>query len=91
MADPIFATFQTSAGDIVIKLFPEKAPKTVENFVKLVKAKTPVPVKKVAPAPKKSRAVKASVATPAPATPCTALTRRVASNTPPRPPCQRTR
>jgi len=35
MADPIFATFQTSAGDIVIKLLPEKAPKTVENFLGL--------------------------------------------------------
>jgi peptidyl-prolyl cis-trans isomerase A (cyclophilin A) len=35
MADPIHATFQTSAGDIVVRLFPEKAPKTVENFVGL--------------------------------------------------------
>ena len=35
MADPIFATFQTSLGDIVIKLLPEKAPKTVANFVGL--------------------------------------------------------
>jgi peptidyl-prolyl cis-trans isomerase A (cyclophilin A) len=35
MADPIFATFQTSAGDIVVKLLPEKAPKTVENFLGL--------------------------------------------------------
>jgi peptidyl-prolyl cis-trans isomerase A (cyclophilin A) len=35
MADPIHATFQTSAGDIVIKLLPEKAPKTVENFLAL--------------------------------------------------------
>ena len=30
-----YATFKTSLGDIVVKLFPEKAPKTVENFVSL--------------------------------------------------------
>ncbi len=30
-----FATFKTSLGDIVVKLLPEKAPKTVENFVQL--------------------------------------------------------
>ncbi len=35
MADELHATFQTSAGDIVVKLFPDKAPKTVENFVGL--------------------------------------------------------
>ncbi len=35
MADPIFATFQTSMGTLVVKLFPEKAPITVENFVGL--------------------------------------------------------
>ena len=35
MADPIHATFQTSAGDIVVKLLPDKAPKTVENFLGL--------------------------------------------------------
>ncbi len=35
MASPMFATFKTSLGDIVVKLFPEKAPKTVENFVGL--------------------------------------------------------
>jgi peptidyl-prolyl cis-trans isomerase A (cyclophilin A) len=35
MADQLFATFKTSAGDIVVKLLPEKAPKTVENFVGL--------------------------------------------------------
>jgi peptidyl-prolyl cis-trans isomerase A (cyclophilin A) len=35
MADPIYATFQTTMGDIVVKLLPEKAPKTVENFVGL--------------------------------------------------------
>ncbi len=36
MADTIYATFKTSAGDIVVKLMPEKAPQTVENFVGLV-------------------------------------------------------
>jgi peptidyl-prolyl cis-trans isomerase A (cyclophilin A) len=35
MASPMFATFKTSLGDIVVKLLPEKAPKTVENFVGL--------------------------------------------------------
>ncbi len=35
MADALYATFQTSAGDLVVKLMPEKAPKTVENFVGL--------------------------------------------------------
>jgi peptidyl-prolyl cis-trans isomerase A (cyclophilin A) len=35
MAEPIFATFKTSVGDIVVKLLPEKAPKTVANFVEL--------------------------------------------------------
>jgi peptidyl-prolyl cis-trans isomerase A (cyclophilin A) len=35
MAEELYATFQTSAGDIVVKLLPEKAPKTVENFVSL--------------------------------------------------------
>jgi peptidyl-prolyl cis-trans isomerase A (cyclophilin A) len=35
MAEEIYATFKTSMGDIVVKLFPEKAPKTVENFVGL--------------------------------------------------------
>ena len=34
MADT-YATFKTSMGDIVVKLFPDKAPKTVENFVGL--------------------------------------------------------
>ena len=35
MAEPIYATFQTSMGEIVVQLMPEKAPKTVENFVGL--------------------------------------------------------
>jgi len=35
MANEIYATFHTTLGDIVVKLLPEKAPKTVENFVSL--------------------------------------------------------
>jgi peptidyl-prolyl cis-trans isomerase A (cyclophilin A) len=35
MAEEMYATFKTSMGDIVVKLLPEKAPKTVENFVGL--------------------------------------------------------
>ena len=35
METPVFATFKTSMGDLVVKLFPEKAPKTVENFLGL--------------------------------------------------------
>ncbi len=35
MAETIHATFQTSLGEIVVKLLPEKAPKTVGNFVGL--------------------------------------------------------
>ncbi len=35
MAETIQATFRTSLGDIVVKLLPEKAPKTVANFVEL--------------------------------------------------------
>ena len=35
MAETIQATFQTSAGEIVVKLLPEKAPKTVANFLAL--------------------------------------------------------
>lgn len=31
--------FQTSAGDIVVELYPDKAPKTVENFLQYVKDK----------------------------------------------------
>jgi peptidyl-prolyl cis-trans isomerase A (cyclophilin A) len=36
MADEMYATFKTSMGDIVVKLLPERAPKTVDNFVGLV-------------------------------------------------------
>jgi peptidyl-prolyl cis-trans isomerase A (cyclophilin A) len=32
---PLFATFKTSMGDIKVRLFEDKAPKTVENFVGL--------------------------------------------------------
>jgi peptidyl-prolyl cis-trans isomerase A (cyclophilin A) len=35
MAETIHATFRTSLGEIVVKLLPEKAPKTVANFVEL--------------------------------------------------------
>ncbi len=35
MAETLTATFQTSLGEIVVKLLPEKAPKTVANFVEL--------------------------------------------------------
>ena len=32
---PVYATFKTSMGDIVIQLFEDKAPKTVANFIAL--------------------------------------------------------
>jgi peptidyl-prolyl cis-trans isomerase A (cyclophilin A) len=32
---PLYATIKTSMGDVVLLLFEEKAPKTVENFVAL--------------------------------------------------------
>ncbi len=35
MAEEIYATFKTSMGDIVVKLLPARAPKTVENFLGL--------------------------------------------------------
>jgi peptidyl-prolyl cis-trans isomerase A (cyclophilin A) len=35
MADETYATLKTNRGDIVIHLFPNHAPKTVENFVGL--------------------------------------------------------
>jgi len=34
-AGPLFATFRTSLGDIKVRLFEDKAPKTVANFVGL--------------------------------------------------------
>jgi peptidyl-prolyl cis-trans isomerase A (cyclophilin A) len=35
VAEPLYATLKTSLGVIVIRLFEDKAPKTVENFVGL--------------------------------------------------------
>ena len=35
VAEPLYATFKTSLGDIVVRLSEDKAPKTVENFVGL--------------------------------------------------------
>ncbi len=35
VAEPLYATLKTSVGVIVIRLFEDKAPKTVENFVGL--------------------------------------------------------
>jgi peptidyl-prolyl cis-trans isomerase A (cyclophilin A) len=35
MAQDLFAVFHTTMGDLVVKLFPERAPKTVENLVSL--------------------------------------------------------
>jgi peptidyl-prolyl cis-trans isomerase A (cyclophilin A) len=35
VAEPLYATLKTSAGVIVVRLFDDKAPKTVENFVGL--------------------------------------------------------
>ena len=35
MAEELFATLETTKGDVVIKLFPDHAPKTVQNFVGL--------------------------------------------------------
>lgn len=45
LASPVLAQtgpkvkFQTSLGDFVVELYPDKAPKTVENFLAYVKAK----------------------------------------------------
>ena len=35
MATELYATLHTTAGDIVVRLFPDHAPKTVQNFVGL--------------------------------------------------------
>jgi peptidyl-prolyl cis-trans isomerase A (cyclophilin A) len=35
VAEELYATLQTTKGDVVIKLFPDHAPKTVNNFVGL--------------------------------------------------------
>jgi peptidyl-prolyl cis-trans isomerase A (cyclophilin A) len=35
MADTLTATLQTSRGKVVVRLFPDHAPKTVRNFVEL--------------------------------------------------------
>jgi peptidyl-prolyl cis-trans isomerase A (cyclophilin A) len=35
VATELFATLHTTAGDIVLQLFPDQAPKTVRNFVEL--------------------------------------------------------
>jgi peptidyl-prolyl cis-trans isomerase A (cyclophilin A) len=40
VSEPVYATFKTSMGDIVIRLFEDKVPKTVENFVGLATGKT---------------------------------------------------
>jgi peptidyl-prolyl cis-trans isomerase A (cyclophilin A) len=37
----LYATFKTSQGDIVVRLFPKDAPKTVENFVGLASGEKP--------------------------------------------------
>ncbi|MGW1722574.1 peptidylprolyl isomerase [Streptomyces sp. NPDC002306] len=35
MAEQLYATLKTNHGDIVVRLFPDHAPKTVKNFVEL--------------------------------------------------------
>jgi len=35
VAEELYATFQTTLGDIEVRLFPDHAPKTVRNFVEL--------------------------------------------------------
>ena len=39
MATELFATLHTTAGDIVLQLYPDHAPKTVANFVELAEGK----------------------------------------------------
>jgi len=40
----MFATLETNQGNIKIQLYPDKAPKTVENFVGLEKARKSGPI-----------------------------------------------
>ena len=40
MATDTFATLHTNKGDITVKLFPDHAPKTVQNFVGLAEGST---------------------------------------------------
>src|SRR4051812_42806072 len=35
VAEELYATLHTTEGDIVVRLFPDHAPKTVRNFVEL--------------------------------------------------------
>jgi cyclophilin family peptidyl-prolyl cis-trans isomerase len=37
-ANPVHVTLKTSEGDILLELYTDKAPKTVDNFVKYVKS-----------------------------------------------------
>jgi peptidyl-prolyl cis-trans isomerase A (cyclophilin A) len=39
VAENLYATLETNLGDVLIKLFPDQAPKTVENFVGLAEGK----------------------------------------------------
>jgi peptidyl-prolyl cis-trans isomerase A (cyclophilin A) len=39
VADELYATMSTNHGDITVKLFPDRAPKTVRNFVELAEGK----------------------------------------------------
>lgn len=38
MADPVKVKMETSQGDIILELYTDKAPKTVENFLKYVES-----------------------------------------------------
>jgi peptidyl-prolyl cis-trans isomerase A (cyclophilin A) len=40
VTEPYYATFKTSMGEVVVRLFEDKAPKTVENFVGLATGTT---------------------------------------------------
>ncbi|HEX5566453.1 MAG TPA: peptidylprolyl isomerase [Streptomyces sp.] len=39
MAEQLYATLKTNHGDILVRLFPDHAPKTVANFVELAEGK----------------------------------------------------